>query len=336
MSNSKPAPEDMTHIDLSLAINYLPAVACILKTILMAATLAIVRPEHALPGFALFGLLLNFDRVVSGDRIFNGNAILCMVLLSWLVNFLRLGAQSPQQATNALALAWGGLALCLTVEPAKLKPLITPDGWGETTRVDPSPNRWNFKRLAPTILNTLFVGAVLFTHMGEETGSFKIARSLSFAILSVGWVYIVGVWQRCGQSHMPVFTQNLLARFCPLLFIPPLLSVCFMFASVMALVSLYVDLHCGGFKAWFPSPPAAPEAEPMLESRESYGEIGFFHAYEGSSRTSGISEEPTHWPCAHTTAPMGDLNGGYPDSIREEPDEDLEACFRAACQAKGQ
>ena len=335
MSNSKPAPEDMAHIDLSLAINYLPAVACILKTILMAATLAIVKPEHALRGFAIFGLVLNFDRVVSGDRIFNGNAILCMLLFSWLVNFLRLEAQSPQQATNILSVLWGVLALCLTVEPAKLKPLLSPDGWGETTRVDPSPRRWNLKRLAPTIVNTILMSASLFTHMGEETGSFRIARSLSFAILSVGWVYIVGVWQRCSQFHMPVFTQNLLARFCPLLFIPPMLAVCLMFASVIALVALYVDLHCGGFKAWFPPAPA-PEAQETAPMLEAYEETGYFHAHEGGIRLSGIAEEPTHWPCAHTTAPHGNLNGEYPDSIPEEPDEDLEACFRAACQAKGQ
>jgi len=203
MSNGKPPSEDMAHIDLSLAINYLPAVACILKTILMASTLAIVKPEHALGGFAIFGMMLNFDRVVTGDRIFNGNAVLCTILLSWFLNFLRMAAQTPPHVANVVAAVWGLVAMCLIVEPARLKPLIAPDGWGETVRVDPSPHRWNLRRLGPTVVNTIFICGISFTFMGDETGSFRIARSLAFAILCVAWVYIVGVWQRCGTPRCP-------------------------------------------------------------------------------------------------------------------------------------
>ena len=37
-------------------------------------------------GATLFALSLNVDRIITGERIFNGNAILCMILFSWLAN----------------------------------------------------------------------------------------------------------------------------------------------------------------------------------------------------------------------------------------------------------
>jgi len=117
------------------------------------------------------------------------------------------------------------------------------------------------------------------------------------------------------------------------LFMPPVIAVCFLVSAVVALFNHYVDLHCGGFKAWFP-PPAnqdPQEAAPMLERRaspvldkkaapvldygDSYGEIGLFHAMERGRRLDEIAEEPTHWPGAHTTDPEVDFNGGYPDPI---------------------
>jgi hypothetical protein len=326
----------MAPIDLSLAINYLPAVACILKTLLMSATLVFVKPEQALVGFSIFALGLNFDRVVSGHRIFDVNAVLSMILLSYFLNYLRNSMQSSTAATGAIIVFWSLFSSCLILEPTRLKGILAPDGWGETTRVDPTPSRWNLKRVLPHLINTIFMCTVVFTHISEETGSFKLARSLSFSILCVAWVYIVGVWQRCGHNNQAVFTQNLLARFCPLLFGPPLVTVGFMLVCVISLVYLYVELHGGGFKSW--SGPASAqqdvqEACPMLERTVSYEEVGQTQTFKGR-RLEGITEERHYWPGAHSDS---ESNTGFVDSqITEEPDEDLEACFQAACQARGQ
>lgn len=330
-------PDDMAPIDLSLAINYLPAVACILKTLLISSTLTVVKPEHALGGFAIFALMLNFDRVVSGHRIFDVNAVLCMILLSYFLNYLRMGMQSSQAVTGAIVLWWTFFSTCLILEPSRLKPIIGPDGWGETTRVDPTPSRWNIKRVLPTLLNTVCICVITFTHAGEETGSFKIARALSFSILCVGWVYVVGVWQRCGQAHQAVFTQNLLARFCPLLFAPPLITVGFMFVCVASLVYLYIELHGGGFKYWSGSPQDPQETASMLSTSEKgvpYEDAGSAYHRSERQRLEGIVEEQSYWH----GGPVDHLKGGFIEGqpTEEEPDEDLEACFRAACQARGQ
>ena len=318
-----PAPAaDMTHIDLSLAINYLPAVACLVKTLLISSTLVIVKPEHALGGFTLFALMLNFDRVFSGDRIFNVNAVLCMILFSWFINYLRMGMQSSGGVTAIIFLWWSLVSLCLLLEPTRLKVMVGLDGWGETTRVDPSPSRWNLRRMLPMLLNTLCIGMIGFTYAAEETGSFKIARSLAFAVLCIIWVYVVGVWQRCGQAQQAVFTQNLLARFCPMLFGPPLMSVGYVFVCMVALVYLYVELHGGGFKSWS-RPQDIPEASPILEKPRH--EDKEFKEFKEFKALGDIAEESEYWEAGQ--------HSSIPDP---EPDEDLEACFRAACSARGQ
>ena len=222
------------------------------------------------------------------------------------------------------------------MEPTRLKPILAPDGWGETTRVDPTPSRWNLKRALPHLINTIFMCMIVFTHISEETGSFKMARSLSFAILCVGWVYIVGVWQRCGHNHQAIFTQNLLARFCPLLFGPPLVTVGFMFVCVISLVYLYIELHGGGFKSWTGSPQDPQETASILSPPEKsvpYEEEGQGYYRPDRQRLEGIEEEPGYWPGTR----VDHLKGGFIEgkTTEEEPDEDLEACFRAACQARG-
>jgi hypothetical protein len=353
-------PDDMAHIDLSLAINYLPAVSCILKTLLMSSTLIMVTSEHNLGVFTIFAMLLNLDKVVSGERIFNGNAVLCLILLSWFLNYLRVGMKHVPVFTGSVSVFWAIFSLTIILEPARVRRIIATDSWGDTTLVNPKPHHWNLKRLGPSIVNTLWICLISFTHLEEETGSFKIARSLSFSILCVAWVYIVGVWQRCGQTHMAIFTQNLLARFSPILFSPPLVCLGFIFVCVFALLYLYVEHHCGGFKSWnSPGPAQDPqETSSMLEKGVPYEEVGRapekpfslegrrppyeeasrLLALTGNVRLDGIAEEPVFWPGAHNTEPGVDYDGGYADSheITQEPDEDLEACFRAACQAKGQ
>ena len=286
-----------------------------------------VKPEHALGGFTIFALMLNFDRVVSGDRIFNGNAVLCMILFSYFLNYLRMGMQSGGGITATIYLWWTGVSLCFLLEPIKLRPIIGLEGWGKTARVDPSPSCWNLRRVFPSLLNTLSIGMMACTHMAEETGSFKVARSLSFAVLCITWVYVVGVWQRCMQGQQGIFTQNLLARFTPTLFGPPLMSVGYVFVCMVALVYLYVEIHGGGFKPWsyqtvspipaHSGPPRPQENIPEEPKRQD-------------ARLGGIEEESDYWE-----EQEADLQSPITAPQEQQEEEDLEACFRAACMARG-
>ena len=244
----------MAQIDLSLAINYLPALSCLLKTVLMASTLSVMHSAHMFGGATLFALSLNVDRIITGERIFNGNAILCMILFSWLLNYLRLGIQGdPGAAGLVLSIWWQMMSMCLLMEPQRLRGMLALDSagqgggsWSAPARIHVDPSKWQFQRAVPTVLNSIGIGLIAFMRADAESASFKIGRSVVFAVLCITWVYVVGVWQRCGASHQPFYTQNMLSRFCPVLFVEPALAVLFVMMSLGGLVYLYIDLHAGG------------------------------------------------------------------------------------------
>jgi hypothetical protein len=339
------AHPDMAPIDLSLAVNYLPAVACLAKTIIISATMALVRSEHAMAGFTGFALALNLDRVLTGERIFNGNAVLCMILFSWFLNHLRLDMPQGNAAGVIISLIWAFCSSCLLLEPRRLTALVPlesgPGIWGESGHAGPRPGHWRLRRLLPAAVNTALIGLIALTRAEPELGSFKIARSCIFSLLCVTWVYVVGVWQRCIPSQQAVYTQNLLSRFCPVLFLAPVLAVLFVMSSVFWLIHLYIELHAGGAERL--GLCQCPTLWAAFRSREPSQEVPLtaegpeYEEPYSSSYPDGGQE-----PYSHRGGFIGD-NHGCADAAEsmgaiqeEEADEDLEACFRAACKNRMQ
>jgi hypothetical protein len=289
----------MPGIDLSLAVNYIPAVECLSKTVAIVSSLAFVEERHDLGAFMVIALMLNLDRVFSCTRIFDGNAVLCTLLGSWIVNFLRVSTEAPRFLNPLVATGWCIFALCLLVEPRRLKPYILSEselnGWGMSERVDVNPHGGRvsrLKRITPVLVTTFCVGCIAFTRMDSEGWAVRFGRSLSFSVLCVVWVYLVGVWRRSG-GMLNTFTQNLVGRFCPILFVNAVCSVLFFVACLVCLVYLYYNMHC--------LPPSGPSSQ---SSSQSGG---------------GDMESAAQGPIMTTT-------------IEEETDEDLEAYFRSARQ----
>ena len=296
----------MPGIDLSLAINYLPAVDCLSKTISIVSSLAFVSEQHDLGAFLIIALMLNIDRVFACTRIFDGNAILCTVLGSWIVNFLRVAADAPQFLNPFVTVVWCFGALCLLLEPVKLRPFIRSEAdqsshggsWSASARVDVSADgarAGRLKRIVPVIMTTVCVGSIAFTRMDREGWAVRFGRSLSFSVLCVVWVYLVGVWRRSG-GVLNTFTQNLVGRFCPVLFVNAVCAVLFAGACLVGFGYLYYDMH---------RPPPGPGSSAAVTAQD-YDEV---------------CEEPGE------EGPMMTIT-------EEETDEDLEACFRMARQGR--
>lgn len=294
----------MPGIDLSLAVNYIPAVECLSKTVAIVSSMAFVSEQHDLGAFLIIALMLNIDRVFACTRIFDGNAVLFTLVGSWLINFLRVSSEAPSFINPFVTAVWCFSALCLLVEPGRLKPFILSEaeqsshgGWSSSVRVDVSADGGRLcrmRRIVPVLMTTVCVGCIAFTRMDREGWAVKFGRSLAFSSLCVVWVYLVGVWRRSGGAFN-TFTQNLVGRFCPVLFVNSTCAAFFVMACLVGFGYLYYDMQ---------RPPSGSGACSQAQS--------YF----------GVCEESV------APEPMMTI-------VEEETDEDLEACFRMAKQGKG-
>jgi hypothetical protein len=297
--------EGMPGIDLTLAVNYIPAVDCLSKTVAIVSSMAFVDDLHQMGAFLIIALMLNVDRVFACTRIFDGNAVLCTILGSWVVNFLRVGSNAPRFLNPLITVVWCFGALCMLLEPARLKAFILSEAeqsshngssWGPSVRVDVSADggrACRLKRIVPILATSVCVGTIAFTQMESEGWAVRFGRSLSFSALCVVWVYLVGVWRRSGGAFN-TFTQNLVGRFCPVLFVNAVCASLFVMACLVGFGYLYFDMH---------RPPPGPGS---TSSEQDYKEVCMQAATSGPMMT--ITEEDT--------------------------DEDLEACLRMARQGR--
>ena len=305
----------MAAIDLTLAVNFIPAVICLAKAALISFCLGIVQPWHHLGGFIIFAMLLNIDRSVACAKIFDENAVQMVILAAWIINVLRVAVETSKLAQTlnpVLSVSWVSLSLALVVEPKIVQECFVLYGQGSGGTV---------RKLLPAVLTSLMVGCISFTPMPDESGAVKSIRALSFATLCVLWVYVVSIWRRNKRqvANVCVFeTHALIARFCPVLYIHSVLAFWFVVACLGCVVYHYVRMHVavGGV---------------TLTDEEQ------FHA-PGKTTTKEIRESKER-PKAQSVPALVMTDLQLPESnlqdistIAEEDDEALEAYFRSACQ----
>ena len=82
---------------------------------------------------------------------------------------------------------------------------------------------------------------------GIATGAIYALAALGFTLLCVLWVYVVSVWRPRARQHsggMCVFACHaLMARFCPVLYLPWLWALLYGLCGLGAMVYHYVQIH---------------------------------------------------------------------------------------------
>lgn len=311
----------MAPIDLTLAVNFIPAVLCLCKSVLISFSLSLLDPGEHLGGFVIFVLMLNIDRSVSSARIFDENAVQCCIVASWVINFLRTLAVSPKVVGPVVTLLWLVFSYSLVVEPRRLQLLFVMYGQGSGGIV---------RRVLPGVISSGFVMVMAFTHMGQESSAVKSGRSICFACLCVAWVYVVSVWRPRGKSSGScVFECHLLlSRFCPVLYVHWLVAVLYAVGCVALLVWHYVQIHVRG------GAPVRVPASDTRTDRPLVPEVVVSSDIMAAARNGSSSNNNKQGLAAldcHLPGPVEVLNAITED---EDDDEDLEACFRAACQSR--
>lgn len=114
--------------------------------------------------------------------------------------------------------------------------------------LEPVHLRKTFERRArlyhviPAMLTALALLAQIQVHAPYEDHASRFFRGLSFALLCIVWVYVVGIHQTQALEPLRDNSSHFIARFCPVLYMPVPLSVLYTGVAVAALGYQYYKL----------------------------------------------------------------------------------------------
>ena len=305
-----PSRKEMPPIVLTLAVNYIPAVACLAKAVLISFCLCVLNPGTHLGGFIVFAMLLNIDRAVSCSRIFDENAVQLCILAAWVINYLRVASEAPKFLNPAVSVLWLACSVALVVEPKSVQEFLVLYGQGSGGVLH---------KIVPAVVTSLMVAGISYTPLAIESGIVKSARAVGFACFCVAWVYIVSVWRAKPRHAACVFeTHALIARFCPLLYVNSVVAVMFSLVCLGGLAYHYVKIH----------------VRKGLGQREAVDEIYKEPYKDYKEPCSDVYCDVYAKPPGRLAIDHNGVDASEMATIDEEDDEALEACFRSSCQSR--
>jgi len=215
-------------VDLTLAVNYLPACACLCKTILLMTLIGLIQPgDEIRGGYVPLAAVLYLDRVVTRNLIFDANAILLAVFFSNVHASIRASSQRPSYwfFLWGLHAFWIAGCLILIYEPQHMR-------WVFEKRIQAS-------RIVPIALMLMVLTGTSYVHGPLEPAPFRACRAMAFTLLSFAWIYIVGIHSAHGLEYLKETSSQFVVRLAPVLYSPPWLAGAFLVAAVVGLVLQY-------------------------------------------------------------------------------------------------
>jgi hypothetical protein len=213
-------------VDLTLAVNYLPACVCLCKVLVFALLVSLIPPgEEVRGGYIPLAAMLYLDRLITRNVIFDANAILLAIYFANVHAAVR--ATSVRQAyavfVYGLHVCWIGMCLTLILEPSKVR-------WFLERRMQAS-------RVVPVIFMLFVLIGTAYIQAPLEPGSTRACRALVFTLLAFAWIYVVGIHTPHGLEYLKETSCQFVVRLAPALYSPLWLAALFTPAALAALAA---------------------------------------------------------------------------------------------------
>lgn len=296
----------MQAVDLTLAVNYVPACACLCKVVaLMLFLAAIPVGEEVQSGYLLLAAGLYIDRLIIRNLIFDANAILLAVFFANVHAVIRANTATAQPHVMLVwvwHMAWAGACVLLIADPPQLRHVLE--------KRDP--------KLPPVLLMLMTVVVSSHFQCDLEPSPIRACRALAFTLLSFAWIYMVGIHSHQGIEYLKETSCQFVARLAPVLYSPTWLAAVFGPAVVWALAMQHVR------RAASPSPSGphyyAALPVPSLDSSIGGSSSQIGQVTELQAVASGLEEGLISQSTTNT----------------QSNESELEELFRQAKQAKQQ
>lgn len=242
------------HVDLTLAVNYIPACACLTKVLVFMLAMTAIPANREVDGLFIMAAVLYIDRLVTRNIIFDANAILLAIFFANVHAGVR--ATSTQQAYRVLVdimfLFWCCGSLILLTEPRAIK-----------KELDKRPSA---ARLVPVLLMLIIIVAMAHIHEPLEPAAIRCCRAVAFALLSFAWIYIVGVHATAGIEYLKENSCQFVARLSPVLYTPPWIAAVFAVGAISAFITIHVRASSPTSKGFIPVYSLSSNWDPSQDS----------------------------------------------------------------------
>jgi hypothetical protein len=242
-------------VDLRLAVNYLPACACLGQTLVLMLAIGPIPAGEDVDCLISLAAMLYMDRLITRNMIFDANAILLALYFANVHSHIR--AVSTRRAYGALVdgmfLCWAMGCVVLISEPQVVKNILE--------------RRARATRLGPVLLMLFVISAIAHFQAPLEPASVRACRAVTFTLLAFAWIYIVGIHTTRGIEYLKENSCQFVSQLSPVLYVSQWIAVAFTLAAAAGLVVQYMRLQQ---KALPPEQPvlAAVVVEPAAPSEE--------------------------------------------------------------------
>lgn len=248
----------MKRVDLSLAVNYVPACVCLCKALLLMLAISLIQPgDEVKGGYIPLAAMLYLDRFVMRNMIFDGNAILLALYFANVHAAVRTISLRNAYAllVAGLHICWMGMCLTLLADPGKVR-------WPLEKRVQAS-------KFVPVVFMLVVIVATAHLHAPLEPGAVRACRALAFTLLAFAWIYLVGIHTPNGIEYLKETSSQFVARLAPVLYSPLWLATAFVPAAVAALAWHYSRSNASQQEGPVQVVVAQPEPEQDLSTEDA-------------------------------------------------------------------
>ena len=246
-------------IDLTLAVNYVPAALCLVRLMFYLSLIGMIRPGEEIGAYSLLALSLWSDRVIFRvflrNPIFDSSAIILAVYFSNIMLTLRhLVPVSHLSFLGAVVnFGWIGCCLAMIVEPPHMRRVFE--------------KRARFYHVMPAVVTAVALAAQIQVHALLEDNGTRFARGICFALMCLKWIYVVGIHQSQALENLRDNSSHFLSRFAPVLYLPSSLAVLFALLAWAALGYQY-------YKVFLEAPESSmPDVETGIKHDSSMPQI---------------------------------------------------------------
>lgn len=205
----------MNSIDLTLAVNYIPACSCTMRLLAFLLWLSILAVYEGNRYYVILGIILYLDRIVHRHSmaIFDSNAVICTVFFSNIYQHLRKSSDDVHFTVLLVYFIWSVLSCAFQWNQGILLKWL---------KVIPFQSHLVEAHITAVVLLYL-----LYHTTQVEPYGCVIGKAIAYNLVVIAWVYVVGI--RRTSSNM---NAKCIVRFLPVLILPIWMSILFTAVSV--------------------------------------------------------------------------------------------------------